>query len=615
MSNYILQLSAGYSDAGINDFQPDGSAICAWTSDKQAERFDGFLLALPCGDQRVYSNGRSLDAEREGAFQRGVCHAVAEVTLDNFHDLPINFGCQLSKVKTEATVHFADTGERPRERQLEIDFWRGAHHAAYDIRENVYRLSDLSDDDDEVLEHYLDSLDKQLPEEYEGPDFEPSQEVLKFMVERSPEIVAKVLVKKHKQATQAKKTEPQMDSKYDVPGFVGDVMRLTLDTAPYPNVPLAFCGAISLQSVLVARKVQFEGLTPNIYAMAIANSGSGKEWIRKVNNQLLTDAGMAHVLADAFASGEGLEDAMHQQPAMLFQTDEIDGVVRSMGGGGETRHESMKAMLLKLFTSSASIYHCRRKASDEGQRSIYKPSLTLLGTCVPSAFYESVSQAMMTSGLVARMIVVDGGQRGEGQRPKEIETPPEIQCVLEYWRDFNGTGGNLGTINPVALEIPVDDAGSRALNDLRKLADESYRKAEIDQDEGACAVWARCYEQAVKLSILYACSESPSSPAITEASVEWSGQFVTEQVHRMLRAVLEASYESPFDRLANRLARKIAASEAGIGHSKLLKFSKVDSKQFDLAIRTLKERGQIADFIDVSDSGRSSIVYVTKAEA
>ena len=47
MSNYILQLSAGYSDAGINDFQPAGSAICAWTSAKQAERFDDSVLAVP----------------------------------------------------------------------------------------------------------------------------------------------------------------------------------------------------------------------------------------------------------------------------------------------------------------------------------------------------------------------------------------------------------------------------------------------------------------------------------------------------------------------------------------------------------------------------------------
>lgn len=602
-------------DANVhNNYQLDGSAIYAWTSEEQAERFDEYLFALPYGDQRVYSNSRSQDAEREGAFQRGVRHAVGEVTLDNFHDLPLDFGRQLSKVKTEAILHFADAGERPRERQLEIDFWRGAHHAAYDIREKLYRLSEVSDDDDEVLEFYIDSLDQILPKEFEGPDFEPSQELCKFMVERSPEIVAKVLVKNHKRATQSKKIEPQMESKYEVPGFIGDVMRLTLSTAPYPSVPMAFCGALTLQSILIARKVLFEGLAANLYALAIALSGSGKDWIRKVNSQLLSDAGMTHVLADSFASGEGLEDAIYSQPAMLFQTDEIDGVLRAMAGNGESRHESMKGMLLKLYTSSTSIYHCRRKASDEGQRSIHRPSLTLLGTCVPSAFYESLSDSMMTSGLVARMLIVDGGQRGEGQRPSEIVTPPEIQCVLDYWRDFNGTGGNLETINPTPIQIPVDGAGSQALDDLRRLADSNYRKAESDQDEGACAVWARCYEQAVKLSILYACSESASSPAITAASVEWSGQFVTEQVHRMLRAVKEASSESPFDRLVNRIARKIAASEAGIGRSKLLKFSKVDAKQFDLAIRTLQERDQIAAFVDDS-TGRSSTVYVTKAEA
>lgn len=214
MSDYILQLSDGYSDAGINDFQPDGSAICAWTSDKQAERFDSFLFALPYGDQRAYCNSRSQDAEREGAFQRGVQHAVMEVTLDNFHDLPINFGRQLSKVKTEASLHFADTGERPRERQLEVDFWRGAHHAAYDIREKLYRLDEVFSADDEELERFIAELDQSMPNEFEGPDFLTSPELYQSIFERSPELPEKLLRANHRRAKQAedRKKLPKVDN-------------------------------------------------------------------------------------------------------------------------------------------------------------------------------------------------------------------------------------------------------------------------------------------------------------------------------------------------------------------------------------------------------------------
>ena len=36
-----------------------------------------------------------------------------------------------------------------------------------------------------------------------------------------------------------------------VPGFISEVMDYCLTTAPYPNVVMAFCGALALQAVLI----------------------------------------------------------------------------------------------------------------------------------------------------------------------------------------------------------------------------------------------------------------------------------------------------------------------------------------------------------------------------
>ena len=48
---------------------------------------------------------------------------------------------------------------------------------------------------------------------------------------------------------------PASPELFRVPGFVSEVMDHCLATAPYPNVPLAFCGALALQAVLAGRKV------------------------------------------------------------------------------------------------------------------------------------------------------------------------------------------------------------------------------------------------------------------------------------------------------------------------------------------------------------------------
>ena len=121
------------------------------------------------------------------------------------------------------------------------------------------------------------------------------------------------------------------ESMYEVPGFVRQVMDFTLANAPYPNVALAFCGAMALQSFLAGRKVCTNGdLRTNIYLLALAGSGTGKEFPRKVNSQVLFQIGESRSIGDKFASGEGIQDALVRSGRMLFQNDEMDGVLRQI---------------------------------------------------------------------------------------------------------------------------------------------------------------------------------------------------------------------------------------------------------------------------------------------
>jgi len=92
-----------------------------------------------------------------------------------------------------------------------------------------------------------------------------------------------------------------------VPGFVSEVMDLCLDTAPYPNTAMAFCGALALQAFLAARKVSDPGDNrTNIYLLGLAHSASGKDWPRKINVRIAHEVGLAHCLGDRVASGEGI---------------------------------------------------------------------------------------------------------------------------------------------------------------------------------------------------------------------------------------------------------------------------------------------------------------------
>ena len=72
-----------------------------------------------------------------------------------------------------------------------------------------------------------------------------------------------------------------------VNGFINEVMDYTLKSAPYPNIAMAFCGALAVQAYLCGRKVRDEcDKRTNLYLLGLAHSSAGKDWPRKVNTRI-----------------------------------------------------------------------------------------------------------------------------------------------------------------------------------------------------------------------------------------------------------------------------------------------------------------------------------------
>ena len=198
-----------------------------------------------------------------------------------------------------------------------------------------------------------------------------------------------------------------------IPGFVSEVMDLCLATAPYPNHVMAFCGAVALQAFLAGRKVRDPGDNrTNLYLLGLAHSSAGKDWPRKLNTRILFEIGAAGCLGERFSSGEGIQDALYLSPSMLFQTDEIDGMLQSMSKSKDGRHENLMSTLLTMYSTANSVYPMRRKAGKEAPGAIDQPSLVVFGTAIPNHYYEALSERMLTNGFFARMIILECGARG-----------------------------------------------------------------------------------------------------------------------------------------------------------------------------------------------------------
>jgi len=361
---------------------------------------------------------------------------------------------------------------------------------------------------------------------------------------------------------------PLPDELLRVPGFVSELMDYTMATAPYPNAVLAFAGALAAQSFLAGRKVRDPGdIRPNVYLLGLAHSGVGKQHPRDVNTRLLVEIGLAAALGDGIASGEGLEDALHARGAMLFQTDEVDGMLQSMKRDRDARHESLGKRLLTIYSASASVYLMRVKAGERERGTINQPHLTLFGTAIPSHFYDAISERMLTNGLFARMIVVQAGDRGRGRTPDEQPLPERILGAARHWSE-RASPGNLGDINPIPAIVPITADARNELAACQGRWDDLWDQAKRENDDARCAVLARAFEHVRKLALLHACSENYQEPRISMTGVRWAQRVIDHLTKRMLfMAATRVSDDPEFQRQCERVREIIRRWTASTGKS------------------------------------------------
>lgn len=412
-----------------------------------------------------------------------------------------------------------------------------------------------------------------------------------------------------------------------VPGFIDELTDFSMGCAPKPNRVLSFCGALAFLSYLAGRNVTDErNNRPNIYLIALANSGVGKEQPRRINMTVAaaTDPKLCDGLADSFASGEGLEDALFMNPTMLFQVDEMDTLLNSMKTK-DSRAEGLIEKMLRIFTASAAAYKLRSRAIPRGdlarmkesQRNgtpgrsaevIHNPYLVIFGTAIPQLFYQALDHRLLTNGLTARCLIIEAGERGRKNKACIIKVPESliraVKVILSY-----GDAGNLTDVNPPPMTIPVSSDADAMLDELDERYDTIYRKYSKMNALIPMAFWARAFEKVCKLSQLYAISANMTKPIIDKDAVRWASQFVEYLTEQTLFLTHSYSYENPFDEKCQKALRYIREAGGSYRHGALLKRMHDSADVFKKVIETLRENESISIEVDSKATTKNAILY------
>ena len=422
--------------------------------------------------------------------------------------------------------------------------------------------------------------------------------------------------KQEKEAPLFPNPGPVPDKLLSIPGFIDDVVKLSMQSAPYPNRVLSFTGALALLAFLVGRKVQDKrDNRSNIYLIALADSGTGKDHPRKVNFNIAFRAGVAGAIGDAFASGEGLEDALFMHPSMLFQADEFDCIFNTLKYSKDNRAESINEKLLKFYGASNTIYPLRKKASAKKKDGtvheiahIVNPNLVLLGTAIPQYFYESLSRRVLENGLVARCVIVEAGKRGEAGNPQPITPSDSLIRAATYLANLD-VNGNLTNEYPKPLIITETPEATAALREVQQECDRRYNFYEAQNEGAAKALWARAHEKVCKLAMLHGISSNVYNPLITDKSVKWAWKFIDHLTRRMLYMADSYVYENVFDEKCQKIIRMLREHGGRIKHAKLLNRFHDSLDNLKKVVETLMEQGILTYEMEATKT-RPSKVYV-----
>ena len=386
----------------------------------------------------------------------------------------------------------------------------------------------------------------------------------------------------------------------EVPGFISQVVSHTVATAFRPQPVLALGAAIALQATLAGRKVRDEFNTrTNIYCLGTCQSGGGKDRAREVNKEILYQAGLEKLVGpEGLASHAGLVSAVEIQSAILFQLDEIGRLLKTLGDASRSPHlYHIVTVLMKLYTSSASVYLGDAYADTKRNKAIDQPCVSIYGTSVPKSLYDGLCYESVTDGFLSRMLVVEGEAGVAKQRPKVMPIPQSILDVAKWWGDFR-PGGNLSKEHPEPAIVLASDQAAASFDALDAKADAECER----MGEPLGTLWTRTVEKARKLALIYACSANHQSPAIDIHAARWACELAEYLTRRMIYLADQWVAEGPFDAKRKRMLRTIeAAGPSGLSRSQLY----TKTRQL-----TNRERMEIIDALlscgDVMQSSESS---------
>lgn len=338
------------------------------------------------------------------------------------------------------------------------------------------------------------------------------------------------------------------------PGWLREMTSFQNESCMFPLRESFLSSAIvTLATILSHRIVGQRGMRTNIYVMALAPTGGGKDFCRDVARKVLEEVDPELLGSEDFASATAMIRALSIQPVQLWLIDEVSKMYGVIGSRQSSSHQKeIIPVLLKLFTSSNKTnVKFRDFANSDNRIVLDHPCANILGTSTDAGFWDSLKAEFITDGLLGRNLVFEDhyslykrtehlevdltSHEEEGglvKIPEHVLTiPDELLEIPRYWAGRSYGDGNLSHRHPT----PIRMAYTKAADERLQGQFEAIAEKRMDEDVISSSLWSRQSEKSAKLALIAAGARGSDVVQLSDA--EWAIELTDALARRMIKRV------------------------------------------------------------------------------
>jgi len=405
---------------------------------------------------------------------------------------------------------------------------------------------------------------------------------------------------------------------FQSPSLVGRVTRWINSTAQHPQPTFALMNTLCMFGAVFGRRYAMAQINTrcNLFAIAVAKPGAGKDHSRQRIKELLIKAGLTQIICgDRFSSGVAILRTLFDYPSRISHLDEMGLYLQSLTAKNAASHlRDIIKTLLEVYSSSSGIYHGQEYANPkENQRlDINQPNFNFFGTTTPRTLIPALNFDMVDNGTLSRILLVPPFEEYPNSQLPEMLPPPEdiVKDLLDSVSVIPHGAGNLTNIPtiPNSAVVPV-------IVDWEAAAFEEYSKAkewQLYQSRSDDALWVRFSEIVLKIGMIEAIARDPCAPVLTleifkmaHALAKWSFNYTADLLYR---EVAENEIEAAHKKILNLISKSGAEGMNGTQLAKACQGMKARDR--NEILQTLVEAGDVLEeVVKNPGSGRERRIY------